>query len=82
MDRPNWIPYIPSAANILIDEYKEYANHLEAEVKRLRDIPQRILAIVDQYEKDGAPGPLGYNCWGWRTIASDLRLAVKKAMEG
>ena len=81
MERPNWIPYTPVAVNILLDEFRQYADHLEAEVKRMRNIPQRILAIADQYEKDGEPGPFGYNCWGWRNIASSLRLAVKKALE-
>jgi len=38
MKRPNWIPYTPSAVNILLDKYKEYADHLEAEVKRLEAI--------------------------------------------
>ena len=34
MERPNWIPYTPSAVNILLDEYKEYADHLEAALAR------------------------------------------------
>ena len=28
---------------------------------------------ADQYEKNGEPGPLGLNCWGWRQIAKELR---------
>lgn len=32
-----------------------------------------ILAKADLYEIDGEPGPLGYNCWGWRDIAKILR---------
>jgi len=71
---PEW------AANI-IQHYEAANQRLEVEVKRLRDIPQRILAIADRYEKDGEPGPLGLGCWGWRDIASSLRLAVKKALE-
>ena len=33
----------------------------------------RLRDKADQYEKDGEPGPLGYNCWGWRDIARHLR---------
>jgi len=82
IERPNWIPYTASAVQMLLDEYQQYADYLEAENEKLRNIPQRILAIADMYEKDGEPGPLRSDWWGWRTIASDLRLAVKKALEG
>ena len=37
MKRPNWIPYTPSAVNILLDEYKEYADHMEAALARERE---------------------------------------------
>jgi len=32
-----------------------------------------LMAAADRYEKDGEPGELGYNCWGWRDIARALR---------
>ena len=44
MKRPDWIPYTPSAVQILHNEYEEYANYLEAEVKRLK---QELSYIAD-----------------------------------
>lgn len=38
----------------------------------------RLRRAADQYEKDGEPGPLGFNCWGWRTIAAELRRVAKE----
>lgn len=36
-------------------------------------LARSLEASADQYEKDGEPGELGYNCWGWRDIARILR---------
>lgn len=32
-----------------------------------------LLCEADKYEKDGEPGDLGYNFWGWRDMAKTLR---------
>jgi hypothetical protein len=46
-----------------------------AEVRRLQQRLTELRDLADQYERDGQPGPLGYNCWGWREIADALRKA-------
>lgn len=37
------------------------------------DIVKMIHNKANLYEKDGEPGPLGYNIPGWKTIATVLR---------
>ena len=39
-------------------------------------VKNRLLAEADRYEKDGQPGPLGFNGWGWRDIARAIRQAA------
>ena len=46
MDRPNWIPYTPSAVKMLLGEYEEYADHLEAALAREQEANQRLEAEV------------------------------------
>ncbi len=36
---------------------------------------------ADLYEKDGKPGELGYNAWGWRDIARELRRVADEIEE-
>lgn len=33
----------------------------------------KLRAEADKYEKNGEPGPMGYNFWGWRVFAQTLR---------
>lgn len=42
----------------------------DAEIAALRD---GLFAEADRYEKDGQPGPLALNFWGWRDVAATLR---------
>jgi hypothetical protein len=46
---------------------------LRARVAELEESPGLLRVWANRYEKDGEPGDLGLNCWGWRTIAERLR---------
>jgi hypothetical protein len=41
------------------------------------DAANLIRHAADKYEKDGAPGELGF-VWGWRTIAEELRKVANR----
>ena len=74
MERPNWIPYTPAAVNILLDEYKEYADHLEAENKRLR----RELSYIADFKPECG------RVWTDGVVIDDCDVMVKiakKALE-
>lgn len=52
----------------------DLADALETAVAEEREaLSHRLNAKADQYAKDGEPGELGYNCWGWRDIERILR---------
>lgn len=37
-------------------------------------VARKLRATADLYQMpDGQPGERGYGCWGWRTIAEELR---------
>ena len=45
-------------------------DRLADELAKLRDALRKEAEL---YEKDGEPGPLGYNFWGWQQFAATLR---------
>ena len=59
-------------------------DRLRAEAEALRKGPsvevvaQMLRARADLYEKDGKPGELGYNFWGWRDFAAEMRRIAKE----
>ncbi len=48
-----------------------------AENERLQGVIGKLLKQADLYEKDGKPGPRGFNCPGWQEIARVFREAAK-----
>lgn len=52
------------------------------ESSRLDQLVMDVVAMLrqraDMYESGGEPGPLGYNCWGWRSIAENIRGVADK----
>lgn len=48
-----------------------------AGVQRERELRAELNRRADLYQlPDGEPGPLGFNCWGWRDIAKNIREAA------
>lgn len=50
-----------------------HAVRMSEREKVIDEVKTRLLRIADEYEKDGEVGPRGYNMWGWRDIARELR---------
>lgn len=70
--------YAVAKARAMVKEPPPYSTrYSQPDVRDKSDIRDKIAVAIrakaDQYEKDGQPGILGYNQWGWRTIASVLR---------
>lgn len=55
------------------DEVRLWAALMPDAPRPATDIVAALEKKADEYEKGGEPGPLGYNCWGWRDIARKLR---------
>lgn len=70
-------------ARAIVDplKYAGEAHRLRYEVEWLRAkleaASEKLRTIARRYQQDdGEPGDLSGNCWGWRTIAENLRWAA------
>jgi hypothetical protein len=66
-----------AAAQTAIQGYGKLAEDYEELVAERDRLIQALEDVADKYEKDGEPGPFGLNCWGWRTIAQEIRRVAR-----